>query len=76
VKIDPPRPTRLRRSKRRVRCNRESSWRWPTQTGCPFTSSSSPLRHFLYAIMQMSWHPGARSRPISKLPELLLQRPN
>jgi hypothetical protein len=28
------------------------------QTGCPFTSSSSPLRHFLYGIMQMSWHPG------------------
>jgi hypothetical protein len=52
---DPPRPTRLKRSKRRVRCNRESSWRWPMQTGRPFTSSSSPLRHFLYGIMRMSW---------------------
>src|SRR6516165_8539166 len=56
VETDPPRPTRLRRSKRRVRCNRETSWRWPTQTGCPFTRSSSPLRHFLYGIMQMSRH--------------------
>jgi hypothetical protein len=40
VETDPPRPTRLRRSKRRVRRNQESSWRWPMQTGCPFTSSS------------------------------------
>jgi hypothetical protein len=35
VETDPPRPTRLRRSKPRVRCNRESPWRWPMQTGCP-----------------------------------------
>jgi hypothetical protein len=63
VETNPPRPTRLRRSKRRVRCNRESSWRWPMQTGCPFTSSSSPLRHFLYGIMQMSWHRRTCNRP-------------
>jgi hypothetical protein len=36
VETNPPRPTRLRRSKRRVRCNRESSWHWPMQTGRPF----------------------------------------
>ena len=36
VETNPPRPTRLRRPKRRVRCNRESSWHWPMQTGRPF----------------------------------------
>jgi hypothetical protein len=36
VETNPPRPPRLRRSKRRVRCNRESSWHWPMQTGRPF----------------------------------------
>ena len=35
VETDPPRPTRLRRSKRRVRCNRESSWRWSNANGLP-----------------------------------------
>src|SRR6516164_968970 len=64
VETDPPRPTRLRRSKRRVRCNRESSC-GQMQTGYPFTSSSPPLRHFSYGIMQMSWHPGGGSRRIS-----------
>ena len=36
AKTNPPRPTRLRRSKRRVRCSRESSWHWPMQPGRPF----------------------------------------
>jgi hypothetical protein len=35
AKTNPPRPTRLRRSKRRVRCNRESPWHWPMQPGRP-----------------------------------------
>jgi hypothetical protein len=52
VKTNPPRPTRLRRSRRRVRCNREFSWHCPIPNGRPFTNSSSPSRHFLYGIMQ------------------------
>jgi hypothetical protein len=35
VETNPPRPTRLRRSKRRVRCNRESSWHLADANGPP-----------------------------------------